>query len=281
MKSSKAKASHLTAATAQHYPANAHTHVDLRLPLPTKSRGRRRIDPLAGVWDDEVVPMLRVAPGLRPIVVFRKISHRHPEIGPGIRRTLERRIRLWQGLNDPSPEVTFLRGPSPDQWFLTPRLVSDFLRSAHQGILKLSDLPVQAKTHASIFNIIKSCKSGTLAQRNKALLALAVVCHLPLCHLAKYPIASTASLYRWKTIFVTSGFDGLTQNLFMEFMRHKRRARGPLTPELKRQFDQHAEVTPQVTFRDFGGGVVQPIVPRLTQLTSHVRSVVAQFERLH
>ena len=76
MKSSKAKAYHLTAATAQHYPANAHTHVDLRLPLPTKSRGRRRIDPLAGVWDDEVVPMLRVAPGLRPIVVFRKISHR-------------------------------------------------------------------------------------------------------------------------------------------------------------------------------------------------------------
>jgi hypothetical protein len=130
MKSSKAKASHLTAATAQHYPANALTHVDLRLPLQTKSRGRRRIDPLAGVWDDEVVPMLRVAPGLRPIVLFRKISHRHPEIGPGIRRTLERRIRLWQGLNDPSPEVTFLRGPSPDQWFLTPRLVSDFLVGA-------------------------------------------------------------------------------------------------------------------------------------------------------
>jgi hypothetical protein len=112
MKSSKAKASHLTAATAQHYPANAYTHGDLRLPLQTKSRGRRRIDPLAGVWDDEVVPMLRVAPGFRPIVVFRKISRRHPEIGPGIRRTLERRIRLWQGLNDPSPEVTFLRGPN-------------------------------------------------------------------------------------------------------------------------------------------------------------------------
>jgi DDE superfamily endonuclease len=221
MKSSKAKAYHLTAATAQHYPANAYTHVDLRLPLHAKSRGRRRIDPLAGVWDDEVVPMLRVAPGLRPIVAFRKISHCHPEIGPGIRRTLERRIRLWQGLNDPSPEMTFLRGPSPDQRVLTPRLVSDLLRSAHQGMLKLSDLPVQAKTHASIFNIIKSCKSGTLAQRNKALLTLAVVCNLPLCHLAKYPIASTASLYRWKTIFVTSGFDGLMQKRSRDKLRFK------------------------------------------------------------
>jgi hypothetical protein len=67
MKSSKAKAYHLTAVTAQHYPANACTHVDLRLPLHAKSRGRRRIDPLAGVWDDEVVPMLRVAPGSAPL----------------------------------------------------------------------------------------------------------------------------------------------------------------------------------------------------------------------
>jgi hypothetical protein len=151
MKSSKAKAYHLTAVTAQHYPANACTHVDLRLPLHAKSRGRRRIDPLAGVWDDEVVPMLRVAPGLRPIVAFRKISHCHPEIGLGIRRTLERRIRLWQGLNDPSPEVTFLRGPSPDQWFLTPRLVSDLLRSAHQGVLKLSDLPEDKTAELQMF----------------------------------------------------------------------------------------------------------------------------------
>jgi hypothetical protein len=94
---------------------------------------------------------------------------------------------------------------------LTPRLVSKFLSSAHQGMLQLSDLPAQAKTHDSIFDILDFCKSGTLAQRNKALLALAVICNLPLCCLAKYPISSTASLYRWKKVFVASGFKSLMQ----------------------------------------------------------------------
>jgi hypothetical protein len=155
MKSRKAQASYLTAAMARnHFATAAYIHPDLRVPLQAKPHGRRRIDPLAGVWDDEVVPMLRAAPGLRPIIVFREISHRHPEIGRRLRRTLERRIRLWQRLNDPSPDVTFLQGPSPNQRCLTPRLVFDFLRSAHQGMLKLSGLPAQAKAHVSIINII-------------------------------------------------------------------------------------------------------------------------------
>jgi len=181
MKSRKAEASDLTAAKTRHGAASTYIHADPRLQLPTKPRGRRRIDPLAGIWDDEIVPMLKAAPGLRPIVVFREISHHHPEIRPCARRTLERRIRYWQGLNDPDPDVTFRQGSSPDQRFLTPRLVSKFLRSAHQGMLQLSDLPAQAKTHDSIFDILDFCKSGTLAQRNKALLALAVICDLPLC----------------------------------------------------------------------------------------------------
>jgi hypothetical protein len=30
-----------------------------------RSRGRRRPDPLAGVWDNEIVPMPEAAPGFR------------------------------------------------------------------------------------------------------------------------------------------------------------------------------------------------------------------------
>jgi hypothetical protein len=56
-------------------------------------RERRRRDPLAAFWDSEVVPLLKSAPGLRPIAVFDEIRRRHAEIGAGIRRTLERRIR--------------------------------------------------------------------------------------------------------------------------------------------------------------------------------------------
>ena len=67
---------------------------DPRLPSQKKApRGRRRRDPLATVWDNEVVPLLRSAPGLRPVAIFDEIRRRHPELGAGIRRTLERRIR--------------------------------------------------------------------------------------------------------------------------------------------------------------------------------------------
>jgi hypothetical protein len=59
-------------------------------PMETTPRGRRRPDPLVNVWDSEIVPMLRAAPGLRPIEVIREICRRHPEIGSCIRRTVER-----------------------------------------------------------------------------------------------------------------------------------------------------------------------------------------------
>ena len=67
---------------------------DPRLPSQKKEpRGRRRLDPLAGVWESEVVAMLKAAPGLRPIAIFEELCRRHPELGAGMRRTLERRIR--------------------------------------------------------------------------------------------------------------------------------------------------------------------------------------------
>src|SRR6266481_965502 len=70
---------------------------DPRLPSQKKApRGRRRPDPLAEVWDGEIVPILKAAPGIRAIAVLDEIRRRHPEIGPGIRRTLERRMRGWR-----------------------------------------------------------------------------------------------------------------------------------------------------------------------------------------
>ena len=71
---------------------------DPRLPSQKKTRREwRRADPLAGVWDSEVVPLLKDAPGLRPIAIFEELCRRHPELSAGTRRTLERRIRGWRG----------------------------------------------------------------------------------------------------------------------------------------------------------------------------------------
>jgi hypothetical protein len=87
---------------------------DPRLPSQKKApRGRRRRDPLAAVWDSEVVPLLKSAPGLRPVAIFDEIRRRHPEISGGIRRTLERRIRSWRALNGAERDVIFRQEHSP------------------------------------------------------------------------------------------------------------------------------------------------------------------------
>src|SRR5271170_1337607 len=79
---------------------------DPRLPSQRKTRrGRRRADPLAEVWDSEIVPILKSAPGIRAIAVLDEIRRRHPEINAGIRRTLERRMRRWRALAGPEQDV--------------------------------------------------------------------------------------------------------------------------------------------------------------------------------
>lgn len=71
------------------------------------TRGRRRPDPLASVFETEVVPMLKAAPGVRAVAIFEEILRRHPELGAGIRRTLERRIRAWRAMHGEEQEVIF------------------------------------------------------------------------------------------------------------------------------------------------------------------------------
>jgi hypothetical protein len=103
---------------------------DRRLPSQKKApRGRRRRDPLATVWDNEVVPLLKSAPGLRPVAIFAEIGRRHPELGTGIRRTLERRIRTWRALTGAERDVVFRQEPSPGRLGL-----SDFTDMGDHGI---------------------------------------------------------------------------------------------------------------------------------------------------
>ena len=55
----------------------ARLDADPRLPSEKLApRGRRRPDPLAPFWESEIVPMLCVAPELRPISVLREMQRR-------------------------------------------------------------------------------------------------------------------------------------------------------------------------------------------------------------
>lgn len=103
---------------------------DPRLPsMRVAPRGRRRPDPLADVFEAEVVPMLQATPSLRPIAVFTEIVKRHPELGDGIRRTLERRIRAWRAVHGPEQDVIFRQTHEPGRSGL-----SDFTDMADLGV---------------------------------------------------------------------------------------------------------------------------------------------------
>jgi hypothetical protein len=105
------------------------------LPSQKKApRGRRRRDPLAAVWDSEVVPLLTSVPGLRPVAIFDEIRHRHPEIGAGIS------AGLWSGASAPGTErdVIFRQEPSPGRLGL-----SDFTEMGDHGI-SIAGVPLDA-----------------------------------------------------------------------------------------------------------------------------------------
>jgi hypothetical protein len=84
---------------------------------------------LAEVWDGEIVPILKSAPGIRAIAVLDEIRRRHPEISAGIRRTLERRMRTWRALAGPEQDVIFRQEHEPGRFGL-----SDFTDTSALGV---------------------------------------------------------------------------------------------------------------------------------------------------
>jgi hypothetical protein len=103
---------------------------DPRLPSQKMApRGRRRPDPLANVFDPEVVPLLRAAPRVRAVAIFEEMLRRHPELGAGIRRTLERRIRSWRAFHGEEQEIIFRQVHGPGRTGL-----SDFTDMGDVGI---------------------------------------------------------------------------------------------------------------------------------------------------
>lgn len=103
---------------------------DPRLPSQKKQpRQRRRPDPLEQIFDTEVVPLLKAAPGLRAVAIYDEMRRRHPELHVGIRRTLERRIRSWRAVHGEEQEVIFRQTHEPGRLGL-----SDFTDLSGLGV---------------------------------------------------------------------------------------------------------------------------------------------------
>ena len=65
------------------------------------------------------MPILEAAPGLRPVAILEEVLRRHPELGAGVRRTLERRIRAWRAIHGPDQEVVFRQVHEPGRMGLS------------------------------------------------------------------------------------------------------------------------------------------------------------------
>jgi hypothetical protein len=87
------------------------------------------VDPLEDIFDAEVVPLLKAAPGIRAVAVYDEMLRRHPELPAGIRRTFERRIRSWRAVHGEEQEVIFRQTHEPGRLGL-----SDFTDMTNLGV---------------------------------------------------------------------------------------------------------------------------------------------------
>ena len=96
----------------------------------TRRYWRSRPDPFVDVWDTQIVPLLRTAPGLMAVTLLRKLQDDHPGRFPdGMLRTLQRHIRQWRAVQGPAKEVFFPQDHAPGH-----RGLSDFTAMGELGV---------------------------------------------------------------------------------------------------------------------------------------------------
>jgi hypothetical protein len=95
---------------------------DPRLPSQRKpQRGRTVADPLEGVWQRDLQPILANDPSVQAVTLLRHLQQRYPDAFPDerVRRTLERRVRGWRALHGADKDVIFRQAPEPGRLALS------------------------------------------------------------------------------------------------------------------------------------------------------------------
>ena len=94
-------------------------------PRPPSERKATRVrtvpDPLAEVWESELLPILERGPAVQAITLLHHLQTTHPDAFPDdrVRRTLERRVRTWRALHGPHKDIVFRQTPEPGRMALS------------------------------------------------------------------------------------------------------------------------------------------------------------------
>ena len=89
---------------------------------------RTREDPLAAVWETELVPLLHTDAQLNAVTLLEEIQRRHPgEYGADVLRTLQRRMRHWRAMHGAERDVYFAQEHPPGRLGLSDFTVADDL----------------------------------------------------------------------------------------------------------------------------------------------------------
>ena len=99
-------------------------------PATRKRHWKTRTDPFEGVWESELLPLLKAAPKLQACSLLDELQRRYPDKYPErLLRTLQRRVARWKAANGPEQEVIF-RQNQPPGW----QGISDFTDANELGI---------------------------------------------------------------------------------------------------------------------------------------------------
>jgi hypothetical protein len=90
---------------------------------------RSRPDPLAEVWESEIVPLLVANPDLLATTILQHLQDLHPGRFRGVLRTLQRRVRQWRALSGPPKEIFFPQRHEPGRMAL-----SDFTHAGELAV---------------------------------------------------------------------------------------------------------------------------------------------------
>lgn len=97
-------------------------------PIPKPRHWRTRKDPLEGVWENELLPLLRAEPGLTGLTLMEYLEEHYPDAYPSsLLRTLQRRVKFFNATEGSDKPVIFRQDVPAGQMGL-----SDFSHPNHE-----------------------------------------------------------------------------------------------------------------------------------------------------